>query len=66
MRRGLFDFAGLKAFDANIDAADGSIRENDPGRLQVGKEAAARNAGDLLTNTAGLFGKTVLGDGISY
>lgn len=65
-RRGLFDLTSLEAFDADIDASDRSIRKENFGCLEVRVEAAARNAGNLFTNTAGFFCQTTSDNRVSH
>lgn len=61
---GFFDFAGLQAAYADIDAAHRSVQEDDLHLLEVGEETAARDTGDLFTDTAGLFRETAAHDRI--
>ena len=56
--RCFFDLSGFEAADADIDAPDRSIGEKDLYPLEVREEAAPRDTGDFLTDTAGFFGKT--------
>ena len=63
--RSFFDFSGLQTTHADIDAAYRSVQEEDLHPLEVREEAAARYAGDLSTDTAGLFRETATHDRIA-
>ena len=63
--RGFLDFPGLQAADTDINAAHRSVQKEDFHLLDIREKAAARNAGDLFTDTAGLFCETAANDRIA-
>jgi hypothetical protein len=63
------DVPALQAACADFDGPDGSGRKDGPYLLEVGEEAAARDAGDLDADTPLGFGQTaprygIPGDGL--
>ena len=60
--RCFFDLSGFEAADADIDTPNRSIGEQNLHPLEVWEEAAPRDTGDFLTDTAGFFGKTASRD----
>ena len=63
--RGFFDFSGLQTAHADIDAAYRSIQKENFHFLNVREETAARNTGDLFTDTASLFRETATHDRVA-
>ena len=63
--RSFFDFSSLQTAHADVNAADRSVQKNGFHLLKVRVEAAARYAGDLFTDTAGLFRETAANDRIA-
>ena len=60
----LFDFPGLQTTHTDIDAAHRSVQKENFHLLDVGEEAATRNAGDFFTDAAGFFCETATNDRI--
>ena len=63
--RGFFDFSGLQTTHADLNTAHRSVQKDDFHLLEVRVEAAARNAGDLFADPAGLFRETATNDRIA-
>ena len=61
----LFNFPGLQTTHTDINAAHRTVQKDSFHSLKVRVESATRDAGDLLTDTAGLFCKTTTADRIA-